>query len=361
MAAPPLPSNFPLPSVVIVLDSSAALVPTFLLDGAAVTVFLDPFGAIAYGGGAVSGPAVIFYLPSPGTYTVENQTFTIEGTETATVGLSLTEKQLGTSLEIGYQADASDLSTLGGSTCIGWQAGLGGMGGGSNTFIGFQVGLNGAAGGDMVGVGFGALASLSGTADGNVAVGALALHTNSTGSANVGVGLQAGQLLTTGSDNVFIGESAGKGITTTSLNVFVGHLVGSASGAATQATAVGPEAGGFNAVIASNTVAVGYRAAGTSQYATSIGNGAGARATGAVAIGCDSTGVGASTTVSNQIALGTANHTLKVITPTVLGNGASTGLSALALGTGGGPASDVVAGWLPITTGLGASWIPVFQ
>ena len=58
-------------------------------------------------------------------------------------------------------------------------------------------------------------------------------------------------------------------------------------------------------------------------------------------------------TISGQLTLAAA--TLGV------GNGSSTPLSALALGTGSGPASDVVVTWMEVTINAGTFWIPLFQ
>jgi hypothetical protein len=45
---------------------------------------------------------------------------------------------------------------------------------------------------------------------------------------------------------------------------------------------------------------------------------------------------------------------------TALGNGSSGNLTALAKGTGTGPASDVVNAWIPVTINGTAGWIPFF-
>lgn len=67
---------------------------------------------------------------------------------------------------------------------------------------------------------------------------------------------------------------------------------------------------------------------------------------------------GAGTQLILQVA---ASGTLRILGLTNgLGNGASGNLTALAQGTGTGPASDVVNAWIPILLGAVSGWIPFF-
>ncbi|PRY24047.1 GDSL-type esterase/lipase family protein [Pseudosporangium ferrugineum] len=156
----------------------------------------------------------------------------------------------------------------------------------------------------------------------NVAVGQQAQNKITTPNFNVAIG-QASQFnLFTGAANVAIGSNAQFSMTTGANNVAVGHNSQySPAGTAANATTsgVGQTSLGYGTGQASTTAVnyittIGYNsvAGGGGSYATALGAFTSATGWGSVAIGCDTSGAGASTNVTNEIALGTANHTTKI-------------------------------------------------
>jgi hypothetical protein len=126
-----------------------------------------------------------------------------------------------------------------------------------------------------------------------------------TGGNNNAVGYQALQALTTGSNNNAVGYQAlqapngigGNATVTSSGHVAIGHQTGLST----------PDTGSIP-----NITVIGFKALAGGSYATSLGSTTSAGAAGAVAIGTDHTGVGASTTTQDVIALGTANHQVQL-------------------------------------------------
>ena len=119
----------------------------------------------------------------------------------------------------------------------------------------------------------------------NVGVGQSSLQSNTTGSSNVGVGQSSLQSNTTGVSNVGVGQSS--------------LYSPNGNGAFATTTASGQTALGFQTGQASTTQA---------NYITAVGYQATVGAPGGVALGADHTGTGATTSVQDQIALGTALH-----------------------------------------------------
>lgn len=213
----------------------------------------------------------------------------------------------GTSTALGASALAA-VTTNSGSTAIGAGA-VQYNTGGNNTGVGataLQGPSGGASGGSNTALGFGPLVALT-TGDQNTAIGQNALEAVTTGGNNVAVGYDAGQNnVTTGSNNTFIGENAGS-----SANV---------------------------------------------SDATAIGHATNASASGAVAIGVDSTGAGATATTADQFALGTANHQVQILKN-------ATGSGSAALGANC-PAVTVTAPetWFEMMDGSGNTvYIPAWK
>ena len=178
-------------------------------------------------------------------------------------------------------------------------------------------------------LGWAALASLAGSSqDENTAVGAEAMNLQTTGQYNTAVGCKA------------LGNQA----TGANSNTAIGHQ------ALEVASGGGNTALGKDASIALTT----------NNYTTALGYHTACSADGAVAIGTDHTGAGASSSTQDEIMLGTSNHTVNIPTTGTVGNGASTNLTALAKSTGGGPASDVVNKWIPFRNGATSGFIPFF-
>ena len=176
----------------------------------------------------------------------------------------------------------------------------------------------------------------------NVGVGRDALKATTTVTGNVAVGYQAMLANITGATNVAVGAAALAANTTQDSNTAIGYHALNLAGAAGN-TAVGYNAGalttsgffncalGYHAHVLNttgiNNVAIGAMAQDTSaavSYATALGAKTEAGANGAVAIGIDNAATGASTAVVNEIALGTALHTLNVIGNVKLGGAAKT-------------------------------------
>ena len=150
-------------------------------------------------------------------------------------------------------------------------------------------------------------------------MGAYAQGSLTTGADNVAVGRNSQNVMTTGSRNVAVGNRASFQLTTGDYNTHVGHWTGFAPGGntafatttAVSQTVVGAEAGQSSATPAMRLTAVGRNARGATN-ALALGVNTTAGGTGSVAIGTDSTNAGASTSVQNEVALGTALHTVKI-------------------------------------------------
>ena len=65
-------------------------------------------------------------------------------------------------------------------------------------------------------------------------------------------------------------------------------------------------------------------------------------------------------TAVEAVGMGTITGPLGIVATTGLGNGASGNLTALAKGTGSGPASDAVNKWVPVSINGTDGWIPFF-
>lgn len=175
-------------------------------------------------------------------------------------------------------------------------------------------------------VAFGQSSLLQNLADDNSAFGANALQNNVSGIQNLAMGSNALQS-NVGSFNTGIGSNALQSNTSGIRNVGLGNNClftpgGNTANATTtgsRQTAVGVESGQNSATQRNDIVCVGYHALVDGDFAISIGSGVLAGAAGAVAIGTDSGGVAASTTVANEIKLGSASHTLNVIGSASLG------------------------------------------
>lgn len=184
--------------------------------------------------------------------------------------------------------------------------------GSQNTAIGFRT-LMGANPQNSVAIGYGALQGAGSGSTGNVGVGWSALNAVSNGDQNVGVGNASLINVTTGLNNVAMGTHSLRSMITTSNNVGIGFETGydpagvlvNATVSGTRNTFVGTQTGAADSSDPSDVTVLGYRAvAGAS--GTAIGSGASAGGSGSTALG-----KGVSTTVANQIAIGTsAEHIL---------------------------------------------------
>lgn len=185
-------------------------------------------------------------------------------------------------------------------TAVGARAGAALTTGQGNTFLGRESGTAATSASFNVGVGHNSLRALTSGA-GNTGNGQASLSAVTTGSEMVGMGQNAGLLATTGQGNVFAGKDAGynvngdvtKATTTASYQAIVGYRAGADA-------------------VASYASAFGGFAQGRGRGSTALGAKTSALAAGSAAIGCDNTDTGASTSVVNEIALGTALHTTKV-------------------------------------------------
>lgn len=255
---------------------------------------------------------------------------------------------------IGYQAALKDTNSgnPGGSVAIGYQAAQ------SDNTIGVAVGYQAASGsgGNANGVAIGHQAGQGGNAAG-VCIGFRAGQMNGAGG-TVYIGYQAGvQATPSGVSNVFIGYSAGQGIGNSSNNVLIGFRVAYAPAGNTSnltSTGAGQTCLGYQTGQASSTQV---------NYITCLGYQSTAGAAGAVAIGTDHTGTGATTSTQDEIKLGTANHTvsLSALHFNASAN-ESTGSGSAALGSNC-PAVTPTAPttWEKVTTSAGSTgYIPVW-
>lgn len=135
-----------------------------------------------------------------------------------------------------------------------------------------------------------------------------------SGCWNTAIGNEAQRDLTTGDNNISIGRRASNSMTTGSGNVHIGARSGLYPFATTTAsfqTFLGFQTSQMTSAQDDYLTAIGYQATGR-KYATALGASTVAGAAGAVAIGADSTGAGASTSNQDEIALGTALHRVKI-------------------------------------------------
>lgn len=135
-----------------------------------------------------------------------------------------------------------------------------------------------------------------------------------SGSWNQAMGNEAQRDLTTGDNNVSIGRRASNSLTTGSGNVHIGSRSGLypyETISASFQTLLGFQTSQATSAQDDYLTAIGYQASGR-KYATALGASTVAGAAGAVAIGTDSTGAGASTSNQDEIALGTTLHRIKI-------------------------------------------------
>jgi len=169
----------------------------------------------------------------------------------------------------------------------------------------------------------------------NIAIGRSALLANLTSSGNVAIGVNTLPGLLSGNGaNFAMGTVCMYAATTASRNVAIGFgtlyqpngLVANATVAASNNVAIGYQSGaadatdpggltaiGTYAVAAQSSTALGYQAVAGVLNSMALGAQTSATAQGSVAIGRDNTYVSASTSVINEIKLGTAAHTVKII------------------------------------------------
>jgi hypothetical protein len=236
------------------------------------------------------------------------------------------------------QITATGIGAAAYNTFIGYQAGGSTTTGDSNVFIGFKAAQAATTLNQCVVIG--SLASIS-SFNLQIVIGANATASN-TGAIAIGSSSTSG-----GQNAIAIGSSAGASASNAvaignaakgagQLSISIGTSAG-ANNIATGAVLIGYQAGWSNSAGVNTFVGfqAGYTATtanatttGTGQtclgwntgqnvtsatapnYITCLGYQAQAGASGAVAIGTDSSGTGASTSISNAIQLGTTNHTV---------------------------------------------------
>lgn len=151
----------------------------------------------------------------------------------------------------------------------------------------------------------------------NVAVGTNALRAMSVDSNNVAVGFGSLSSATAGGHTA-IGGNAGLSVSTGTAGTFVGKGAGYTNNSVTTdatTTATGQTCIGYEATTsASNgfSTAIGYRSKSRGYYSNAFGANTEASALGSAALFTDSTGAGASSTVQDTVALGTALHNIKI-------------------------------------------------
>lgn len=138
----------------------------------------------------------------------------------------------------------------------------------------------------------------------NIAIGNETQRNATSACNNVSIGRRCHNSLTTGNGNVSIGSQASfirndndtsRATKTANNQTLIGYQV-------TQASDSSVHADHYATAVGSNAQA--------SEYASAFGPKAKANGTGSVAIGCDSTGTGATASADNQIAIGTSNHSI---------------------------------------------------
>lgn len=229
---------------------------------------------------------------------------------------------IGNSLAIGINALKSAVGSAGGYIAIGsnaLQAAVPVITGRYFVAIGNSAAFSVTTGYDTVAIGPECLRNTT-TGYDNVAVGSYAMYRNVTGAHCVAVGESA--LYENLADyNTAIGDGCLHDVTTGTNNVAVGLQAGrTPAGTWTNALTTGSrncylgrETGQNSPTQRNDTVAVGYQALVDGNNAIAIGSGVLAGAAGAVAIGKDSANTSASTTTANEIRLGTALHTVRVL------------------------------------------------
>jgi hypothetical protein len=173
------------------------------------------------------------------------------------------------------------------TTSVGYRSGFLLSSGGANSFYGAFAGHSVSTGGSCCAFGYQALGSNGvHAAHYTIAIGRQSLYSLTSGTQNLAVGAFAGMDLTTGTDNTLLGYSAGKVLTGTA-NTLIGSL------AATVATSIGSTTGvgygvlsnlstgsgnscfgraaGYGITTATNCVALGYEALGSSAAKTVTG------------------------------------------------------------------------------------------
>jgi Head domain of trimeric autotransporter adhesin len=202
---------------------------------------------------------------------------------------------------------------------VGHQALFNATSGSSNMAAGKEAAYSITTGSNNIAVGDGALRSVT-TSNLSTAVGAQAGY-NATGQSNVFVGQNAVAGVagsTTGPNTVAVGQNALTALTSGGSNVAVGQGAGvtvtSANATTTGSNSVylGRNSGQASATQRNDAVAVGYQALVDGNNAVAIGSGVTATAAGAVAIGKDSAGTAAASSTTDEMALGTALHRVKV-------------------------------------------------
>ena len=163
----------------------------------------------------------------------------------------------------------------------------------------------------------------------NSAFGTEALRINTTGASNSAFGRTTLTSNTTGASNSAFGTEALRGNTTGVSNSAFGiqtlyspaGVTANATTTALRQTAIGAQAGQASTTQRNDIVSVGYRALVDGENAIAIGSGTLAGAAGAVAIGKDAAGTSATTTVADEIKLGTANHNTVALGTMKVGKG----------------------------------------
>ena len=203
---------------------------------------------------------------------------------------------------IGYTSGASN--STGVNTMIGYKSGYTATAanatttGTRQTLIGYNTGANTATQlNDIVVIGDSAtLGGSQSVVIGSAAGGAIE---------DVCIGYRAGNV-DTGGYNVYIGCEAGA-YATTGVNTMVGNNAGN-TGALTGTQGAYATTTGTGQTLIGNTA--GQNTASVLNYITCLGAGTQCGASGAVSIGVDHTGAGATTSTQDAIQLGTTNHTV---------------------------------------------------
>lgn len=315
----------------------------------------------AIGAGTMEGATQGSSNTAVGTDALYNTT----GSSNVAVGASALEAATTASSQtaVGTLALAS-LTTGAYNTAVGFQALQAATTSSYNTAVGFNA-LNAATSNNNTAVGAQALQALT-TGNGNTAVGLNALLSLTTSSANTAVGVGALQTTTganntalgwhalidqtTGHDNVALGVSAGASATTAALAVLIGSGAGyTPAGVAANATIAG-----------NNVTCVGYNtgagAATDPGNITCLGSQTTCTSPGGVAIGIDHTGTAAASTAEDMIALGTANHQVKIANNATGAGNAALGANCPAVT----PAAPYT--WLKLYSGDGSTvYVPAWK
>lgn len=301
------------------LNLCVSIRPQVNIDGAAATKGTQALWKDNLGAGLPARCLVI----APDLEAFAHANPVVFGTGTEVIGNN-TNSQQRENLGIGFLSlGAADAALAKDNTAVGWEA-LAITTANSNTAVGALAGHAHTSGSLNAMLGYKALASNE-TGEKNSALGSRALETAKTSSGNTAVGNSA-MILATGAQCTAVGNEIFAALTTGAENVGVGSKVAALIKTGKQNTFVGSESGLESGTALSNATALGYQTKVGGNFGTSIGYKAFANAIGAVAIGCDSGGAGATTAVENAIALGTANHT------TTIAGSASVGGAGKSLG-----------------------------